>query len=292
METKTDSRKASARIITVLWDKSGFPIVENPADTMHTLRPIRKLTAGGDTNTKLRKSLGYGFRTIGLSLSPSKESGFGNLCGSSSTGCVDACLDHQGLASVFENIRFGRIARTALWFLHRDWFLSQLSHEIFNAQRLAERNGEKLAVRLNVFYDIQFEKYGVLSQFPNVEFYDYSKHVGRAGQMLPNYWVTFSRSETNHEDCLRELQRGNNVAIAFDTGRVGNRVSMDASPLDLPKTWHGFPVIDGDTTDLRFDDLRGRSRGRVVGLRLKAASRAERLGALESGFAIPRKASK
>jgi hypothetical protein len=186
------------------------------------------------------------------------------------------------------------MAKTVVFRLAKRWFLETLRKEIAIAERKAELLGDRLAVRLNVFSDFLFERLGIIDQFPNVEFYDYSKSPDRAGLLLPNYWVTFSRSESNQDDCLRVLESGNNVAIAFDTGRVGNRVSMDASPLDLPKTWYGFPVIDGDNTDLRFDDPRGRTKGRVVGLRLKAHSRDERQGALESGFAISqnRKVSK
>ena len=276
-----------SKLVTLTWHPEGFPIVSHRNDDRP--RTIRKLSATGDTNTKLRKSAGHGFRTIGLSLAPSKESGIGNTCPNASTGCADSCLDHQGLASVFETIRRWRVAKTAVFYLARDWFLETLARELHSAVKSAEREGLLLASRLNVFSDIAFERLGIIDAFPGVQFYDYTKNASRAGLIRPNYWVTFSRSETNHDDCLEVLNAGNNVAIPFDTGRVGNRVTMDACSADFPQTWYGFPVIDGDTTDLRFDDPRGRSRGRVVGLRLKAHSRSERLKALESGFAIPRR---
>ena len=272
---------------TLTWTEDNFPIVDHRDDDRP--RTIRKLSAKGDTNTKLRKSAGHGFRTIGLSLAPSKESGIGNTCPHASTGCAGSCLDHQGLASVFEMIRRVRIAKTAVFYLARDWFLETLARELQSAVKSTVRDNLLLAARLNVFSDIPWERLGIIEQFPNIQFYDYTKNPKRAGLIRPNYWVTFSRSETNQEDCLRLLAEGKNVAIPFDSGRTGNQVTKQASADDLPKTWYGFPVIDGDTTDLRFDDPRGRSRGRVVGLRLKAASRAERLKALDSGFAIPRR---
>lgn len=273
----------------------GFPTVlfapseQFPEGAVHR---VRKLLSKGDDNTKLRKSIGHGFQTVGFSGSPSTESGIGDACPWSSPGCETACLDHQGLASVFATIRLARMAKTVVFRLAKRWFLETLRKEIAVAERKAELLGDRLAVRLNVFSDFLWERLGIIELFPNVEFYDYSKSVDRAGLLLPNYWVTFSRSESNQDDCLRVIESGKNVSVVWDTGRTGNQVSKLASAADFPKTWFGFPVLNGDLTDLRFDDPRGRLRGRVVGLRLKAASRSERLGALESGFAIPRKASK
>jgi hypothetical protein len=45
----------------------------------------------------------------------------------------------------------------------------------------------------------------------------------------------------------------------------------------LPPIWKGFPVIDGDVSDLRFLD----PRGTVVGLKAKGAARKD-----TSGFVV------
>lgn len=42
----------------------------------------------------------------------------------------------------------------------------------------------------------------------------------------------------------------------------------------LPETWHGFRVIDGDESDLRFTD----PAGVVVGLRAKGDAKGEASG--------------
>ena len=94
-----------------------------------------------------------------------------------------------------------------------------------------------------------------------------------------NYWVTASRSETNDAGILECLRRGINCAVVFGSTRGKQHVT-------LPGIWNGFQVIDGDKTDLRFLDPRGRKHGRVVGLTLKAASTREYFNAIESGFAI------
>lgn len=256
----------------------GFPVVLIDG---HGQR-VTRLLGDGDGNTKLRKNT---VETAGLSLSAHKSAGLGNLCPFASDGCVNACLDHQGLASVFANIRRSRMAKTVLWYQERNWFFGKLRAEITAARGRAQRAGSILAVRLNVFSDVPWERYSIIGEFPGVQFYDYTKNPQRGGTVRPNYWLTFSRSETNESDCLRVLESAGNVAVVFADESIpatGNRSHLQR----LPKSWRGFPVIDGDESDVRFDDPRGRTRGRVVGLRLKAHSRTERLHAIDSGFAV------
>ncbi len=246
---------------------------------------VSRLLQGGDGNTKLRKNSGKGFITAGLSLSPEKQSGVGNTCPHASPGCAAACLDHQGLASVFQTIRNARIAKTRLYYGDRELFLDMLRSDLERFQRKADRNEMRLAVRLNVFSDIRWEVVGIVQEFKEVQFYDYTKNPKRAPMALNNYHTTFSRSETNEADCLNVLSRGGNVAIAFadmSGSFTGNRSHLQR----LPKTWNRFRVIDGDNTDLRFDDPTGRKHGYVVGLRLKTHSKAEREQAISSGFAV------
>ncbi len=245
-----------------------------------------KLMGDGDSNTKLRKN-GAEFETLGLSLSPHKSAGLGNLCTHASSGCIASCLNEQGLASVFDAIKEARKRRTEIFYRDRDWFIGRLKTEIANRCKLAKKRGTRVAVRLNVFSDVIWERVApsIFTDFPQVSFYDYSKHPKRFGAILPNYWVTFSRSEINDQDCHRILESGGNVAVAFAdmSGKfVGNRAGLQT----LPKTWKSFQVIDGDISDLRFEDTRGRKRGRVVGLRLKAHSNEARAQAIESGFAV------
>ena len=247
----------------------------------------KKLMGDGDSNTKLRKN-GADFETLGLSLSPHKSAGLGNLCTDASWGCVNACLDQQGLASVFDSIREARKRRTEIFYHDREWFIGRLKTEIDNRCKLAEKRGTRVAVRLNVFSDVIWERVApsIFTDFPDVSFYDYSKHPNRFGAIRPNYWVTFSRSEINDSDCERILESGGNVAVVFyntGPGFVGNRAGLQT----LPKTWKGFKVIDGDVSDLRFEDTRGRKRGRVVGRRLKAHSNEARAEAIATGFPLP-----
>jgi hypothetical protein len=109
-----------------------------------------------------------------------------------------------------------------------------------------------------------------MQQFPrDIMFYDYTKNHHRAlrfarGELPPNYHLTFSRSECNEMDALKVLESGGNVAAVFSG--------------DLPDDWHGYNVVDGDLSDLRFLD----PRGCVVGLKAKGAAKRD-----TSGFVIP-----
>lgn len=233
---------------------------------------VRRLLTDGDGNTKLRKNGKVGYLTVALSLSPQKSSGVGNVCPHASAGCVEACLDHQGMGGVFPMIHRARVAKTVLFYRERQWFLDQLHREIQASIAKAEGKGLKVAMRLNVFSDIAWERVDRTLFGYDLSSYDYTKNPRRAGLLLPNYWVTLSRSEANDRDCLKALASGRNVAVVFH-GK-------------LPKKWNGYQVVNGEETDLRFLDPRGRKYGRVVGLRLKYFSFAERDKALTSGFAV------
>jgi hypothetical protein len=74
------------------------------------------------------------------------------------------------------------------------------------------------------------------------------------------YHVTFSRSETNDADCILVLKNGGNVAVVFSG--------------ELPASWYGFPVVDGDETDGRPND----ARGVVVGLTAKGKAKRDASG--------------
>ena len=248
---------------------------------------MKHLFGGGDTNTKLRKN-GPDVESAGLSLAHHKSAGVGNLCTHASDGCVDSCVGEQGLASVWKSIQRARVAKTRMYYRNRAEFMDWMRHDIKRLLRKADKAGKRLALRPNMFSDVYWERAGIIQEFPEVQFYDYTKHPGRISAknaLLSNYHVTFSRSEDNHEDVMRALLSNCNASVVFaDRERpfVGNRSHLQR----LPKTWHGSTVVNGDVSDLRYEDPVGRRRGLVVGLRLKAHSHEERAKAIASGFAV------
>ena len=285
---------ANATTVRVIDFRHGAPIVHIPQGTTlsgkftasidYTVH-CPNLLSDGDQNTKLAKSNNSDtdYRSFGLSLAPHKISGY-NTCPSASLGCSESCLDSTGLRSVFERIHIGKIARTIAFFKHRRWFLNRLETELENKCKHGVKTGYIPCFRLNMFSDLPWEKLIDMPYFYRYKcsrgyFYDYTKRLERAGLQDRNYWVTASRSETNNAGILDCLNRAVNCAVVFGSTRGKQHVS-------LPRTWNGFQLIDGDKTDLRFLDPRGRKHGRVVGLTLKAATTREYYNAIESGFAI------
>jgi hypothetical protein len=232
---------------------------------------ISRLLGDGDSNAKLAKTndASLAYRTYGLSLAPADSSGF-QLCVSSSPGCREACLFRQGRGK-WDITMVARIAKAVAFVKHRHWFGQQLHSDVAAAVRQARRAGLIAAFRLNVVSDVPWENVfgGLFDDFPEAIFYDYTKHLKRAirfarGDRPPNYHLTFSRSESNDADCEAVLQAGGNVAVVF-------------RKKPLPATWWGFPVVDGDATDLRFLD----PPKVVVGLTAKGDGKDD-----ESGFVV------
>jgi hypothetical protein len=227
-------------------------------------------------NAKTTKGESLGYLTAILYLAPSNLSGR-NVCPHASAGCIYSCLFTAGMGA-FRNVKDARIAKTVAFFDNPKQFIEDIAKDIAAAQRKAERDGLTLCVRLNGTSDIAWESLGgqarvsLMARFPEVSFYDYTKNPSRvraflAGKFPPNYSLTFSRSESNGETALSLAKAGANVAVVFDTSKG------DALPIE----WVGLPVVDGDVSDLRFLD----ARGRIVGLRAKGKGKKD-----ESGFVV------
>jgi len=262
----------------VVFIPSGTKLSKRFRTTADQTVDVKKLLSGGDANTKLRKSNETSdVKTFGLSMAPHGLGSFKgrrfNNCIDASPVCIASCINESGLASVFQSIALARFVKSLVWNLEPTWFLERLDREIDN--KVKNANGSKVAIRLNVFSDIDYENHGIIDNHPNCQFYDYTKRPGRVGDVRPNYWVTFSRSETNHLKAIRMPRRGHNVAVVF--------ASRDGRPsMVLPKTWKGYPVYDGDKSDMRFDD----PRGHIIGLTLKTASTKEYQRAIKTGFPV------
>ena len=170
----------------------------------------------------------------------------------------------------------GRMRKTRLFFESATRFVDMLAADIETLIRHAGRKGLIPCVRLNGTSDIPWERMRgtdgrtLMERFPAVQFYDYTKRPNRDSRW-PNYHLTFSLSECNDAQAMVELQRGRNVAVVFDT-RKGE---------PLPSTWHGFQVVDGDLSDLRFLD-KG-ERALVIGLRAKGKAKRDTLGFVQIG---------
>ena len=154
-------------------------------------------------------------------------------------------------------IQKARIRKTVMYFEQRDLFLATLEADIRKAIKFAERQGLIPVFRLNGTSDLSVEKWGIIEKFPTVQFYDYTKVLGRKVAHLPNYHLTFSKADGNDSDVAEALLQGMSVVAVYD-----------AIPEGVPSA---------DETDLRFLDPKG------IMLGLKAKGRAKKD---YSGFVI------
>ena len=102
-------------------------------------------------------------------------------------------------------------------------------------------------------------------RYPKAIFYDYTKIAKRFNpnwKLPKNYYLLFSRSEINNRDCSQVLKWGGNVAAVFNK---------------LPDKYLNRKVINGDETDIRFQD----KKGVIVGLSAKGAAKKD-----TSGFVV------
>jgi len=158
-----------------------------------------------------------------------------------------------------------RKAKTKWMVKDPESFKAQLGKDIEALVRKSERLGMTPAVRINGTSDLPKLAWEMAEKYPDVQFYDYTKHPRPWEHTRPNYHLTFSLSETNEAAAKAALDHGVNVAVPFFVKK--------GAP--LPKEFLGRPVIDGDLTDLRFLD---KGDGVVVGLRAKGRAKKDVTG--------------
>ena len=183
-------------------------------------------------NPKILKGLKQGFNTYIMHLAPANLSGY-ETCPKRTAGCTAACLDTAGRGGMFkkgENTNAIQKARIE-------------KYEVI-------RNGKLFR---NIF-----------SAFPEVQFYDYTKILGRKVSEISNYHLTFSAADGNDIDVTKAVAQGYNVAVVFGIKKT----------LPMPEDYVGMPVFNGDDSDLRFLD----PKGVVVGLYAKGKAKKDTSG--------------
>ena len=213
-------------------------------------------------NPKIQKGTKLGYLSFILHLAPSTLSGK-NTCPKATPGCIAACLNTAGRGGMFRKgettntIQKARIRKTKQYFDEREQFLADLEADIRKAIKFAAKQGLIPVFRLNGTSDLAVEKWGIIEKFPTVQFYDYTKVLGRKVSHLPNYHLTFSKADGNDSDVAEALLQGMSVVAVYDEIPAG--------------------VPSADETDLRFLDPKG------IMLGLKAKGRAKKD---YSGFVI------
>lgn len=217
------------------------------------------------SSVKTEKGEKKGVATIVLYMAAAMMSGI-NLCAWASTGCAKACLGHTTGRLRMSTAQKAQLMKALAWHVSKACFLRQMDREIRAHIRKCEQEGYVPAVRCNGSSDVLWERYGVPQRHPAAQFYDYTKAPYRARRMvdsIPNYSLTFSVSERDRsiEEAVRYLRAGGNAAIVVAGERSdGKHLLRDAkrTAAEIVRSgFHGFPAIDGDETDIRFEDPAG-----------------------------------
>jgi hypothetical protein len=226
-------------------------------------------------NPKIQKGTKLGYLSFILHLAPADLSGK-NTCPKATAGCRAACLNTAGRGGMFKRgettnaIQKARIRKTQYFFEDRNAFMLDLAYDIQKGIKMAEKLGLTPVFRLNGTSDLSWEKYevpvfctkNIFELFPDVQFYDYTKVLGRKVKDIANYFLIFSKADGNDSDVAEAIMQGMNVAAVFDK---------------VPADYMGRRVIDADEHDLRFLD----DKGVIAGLKAKGRAKKDL-----SGFVI------
>jgi hypothetical protein len=227
---------------------------------------VTKLLSDGGTNAKTSKN---SIKSFILYLAPYNQNSKNiNICPKASKGCAAACLFSAGRGK-FNSVIEARTNKTEFYLKDKELFIQLLAKEILTKYKTAKKTGSKVAFRLNGTSDLDFvyllKKYAYLDieDLQDVAvFYDYTKIIGKAIKYLshPNYVVTFSKSEINNVEFTKALELGINTAAVFSN--------------ELPETYKGIKVVDGDKSDITMLDY----TGVILGLKAKGDAKKDNTG--------------
>jgi len=223
--------------------------------------------------------MSQGYNTYILHLAPANLSGY-ETCPKRTDGCTAACLNTAGRGGMFKRgentnvIQQARIRKTKMFFENRVEFMTTLVKDIELGIKQSKKMELVPVFRLNGTSDLSWEKYEVVrngklfrnifTAFPEVQFYDYTKVLGRKVKEYSNYQLTFSAADGNDSDVLRAMNEGLNVAVVFGIKKT----------LPMPVDYLNRPVFNGDESDLRFLD----PKGVIVGLYAKGKAKKDTTG--------------
>jgi hypothetical protein len=200
--------------------------MKNPYKTILAAHGLPYKTILGESSAKTIKGEKIGYLTGIVYLVPDEI-----LCPLAKlAGCFEGCLKSAGRGA-FNSVQKARESKTQFFYNNEAAFMLSL-------------------VRPNGTSDIAFENIivhdgkTIFQLFPDVQFYDYTKHPSRKldGKTAGNYDLTYSFSAiTPKPISIKGLTNPNNsrTAVVFQ------------KQSDIPNNFRGWPVIDGDNSDVR-----------------------------------------
>ena len=239
------------------------PVKHNKPIDLNDIEAVYKRNVlSVQADAKTRKGLAKGYLTGIMYFAPAKLSGI-EVCPSRSLGCTSACLFSAGRGR-FYSVTRARIIKTLAYHFDTVRFIATVKKSIVKVINKANKMNMVPVIRLNGTSDILWERNtDIIQSFPDTQFYDYSKIAKRFLFNIPsNYHLTFSLSDkdSSETDAKLVLSKGGNVAAVFRK--------------ELPVSLWGYPVTNGDDTDLRFLD----TKGSIVGLKAKGKAKKDTSG--------------
>lgn len=219
--------------------------MRNPYKTQLAALGLPYKTILGESSTKTVKGEKLGFLTGIVYLVPDTK-----LCPHAKlAGCLSACLNTAGRGA-FNSVQNARQSKTDFFYNNQQSFLLSLCADIWTLQNKAKKLGFTPLVRPNGTSDIPYENLAVVDGlnifqlFPEVQFYDYTKHPSRnlTGKTCGNYDLTYSFSAiTPKPISIKGLTNPHNsrTAVVFQ------------KRADIPVVFRNWAVVDGDDTDVR-----------------------------------------
>lgn len=203
----------------------------------------------GESSAKTVKGEKLGYLTAICYLVPDEK-----LCPFAKlAGCFYPCLKSAGRGA-FNSVQIAREAKTRFFYENQRAFMLSLCADIWSHKRRADKLGLIALVRPNGTSDIPFENIQIDGKtifqiFPEIQFYDYTKHPSRKldGKTAGNYDLTYSFSAlTPKKVSIKGLTNSANVRAAV----------VFQKQADIPVNFRGWQVIDGDDSDVRHTEPR------------------------------------
>ena len=219
-------------------------------------------------DAKTIKGEKYGYRTHVLYFASGDSSGH-EVCAWRNAEGTKVCLDTAGRGNML-SVKTARIKKTKRYFADKKKFISDLEEEIETTAASAIRAGYIPVYRLDGTSDIGLAQ-RIAPNFPILQFYDYTKNFKR--KPLANWDITYSYDGFNWDKCVQKLSGldcKKSHLIMMPLYNVGpmSRIAMVFRD-KLPETYRGWPVVDGDKSDLRFLD----KKNVIVGLKIKGGKK-------------------
>jgi hypothetical protein len=269
---------------------------------------LLKTETGVEGGVPIELPDGRNIESAGLAISPAFKVGKFSTCPNSAS-CAQECLGktsggyfaYGGGADLeaMKGTRLRSFRMTQAMFREPEAFAIKINNEILSLKTAAAKNGNALAIRLNVLSDIDPKVYkSIIEANPDVLFYDYTKMKYRP--VAPNHHYTYSSTglsqkagqngltvdvdnpHSNWMQMRQWLDEGQNVAMAFSSKK-----GLPESVLD-EATGKIYRVVDGDAYDFRPMDAQPAGfDGVIIGLKNKAMTRKESMAAQDSnGFFV------